>query len=72
MKPSAKLRWRRRVSITERAPGDQALEDEALLLLPQKEMAKRCKEEQDAWPPGNHGRGRAPHDAFAAHPQLEL
>ena len=51
---------------------DQALEDDALLSLIQNELAKRCKEEQDPWAPGNAGRRHPAHDAAETCPRLEL
>ena len=42
---------------------DQALEDEALLLIIQQELAKRCREKQDARPPGDPRGSGAQNDA---------
>jgi hypothetical protein len=50
---------------------DKALEDDALLLLIQQELMKRCKK-QDARPSGDTGRSRAQDDAVEACPRLEL
>ena len=51
---------------------DKALEDDALLLIIQEELAKRCKKSKTRGRKGNAGRGRAQNAAAEACARLEL